>query len=81
MSYVTCLHCYTILILNKLIEMLTVKSVVIFFFFWNGVQYIILFKSFTCNYQLFALMQGARRLCIVNIHVTCNTIFTSTREK
>lgn len=39
MSYVTCLHCYTILILNKLIEMLTVKSVVIRFFLleWRSI--------------------------------------------
>lgn len=55
--YLTCLHCYTILILNKLIEMLTE---IIFFFFWKGVQNIIRFKSFNC--QLFSLVQGLTRV-------------------
>lgn len=55
--YLTCLLCYTILILNKLIEMLTE---IIFFFFWKGVQNIIRFKSFNC--QLFSLVQGLTRV-------------------
>lgn len=71
--YLTCLLCYTILILNKLIEMLTE---IIFFFFWKGVQNIIRFKSFNC--QLFSLVQG-----LVNTCVTCDSVhlFTNTREK